>query len=168
MGTENATDCYSQHFDFIHGLLAADWDAGNFSALYRYTFPETVISNRFIHDERDDFKAQLIMALVYGLRYDVSIYRGRLIDISGQPEYGKFLKQMIDIKEEHREFFYDGKYAGTYDEAEKSDTVIANVFESPDGKQLVAIWNPEKTTETVTVCGESYTLGENEFKLIRL
>ncbi len=168
MGTENATDCYSQHFDFIHGLLAADWDAGNFSALYRYTFPETIISNRFLHDERDDFKAQLILALVYGLKYDVSIYRGRLIDISGQPEYGKFLKQMIDIKEEHREFFYEGKYAGTYDEAEKSDTVIANVFESPDGKQLVAIWNPEKTTETVTVCGESYTLGENEFKLIRL
>ncbi len=168
VGTENATDCYSQYFDFIHGLLNADWDTANFTALYRYTFPETIISNRFLHDERDDFKVQLNFALVYGLHYDVSIYRGRLIDISGQPEYGKHLKYLIDIKEQYREFFYEGTYKGFDRSVETPGDVIANVFESPDGKTLLVLWNGGKETQEVVAHGDTYTLEYNDFKLIRL
>ena len=166
VGTENGVDCFSQKFDFIHGLLNADWDNANFANLYRYTFPETIISNRFLHDERDDFKVQLNYTLAFGLRFDVSIYRGRMMDISGQPEYGKHMKYLIDIKEKYREFFYEGRFRGTADDITVPDGVIANRYESPDGKSLVIIWNPEKETVQVDAYGKTYSLGENDFEII--
>jgi len=168
VGTENGVDCFSQKFDFIHGLLNADWDNANFSALYRYTFPETIISNRFLHDERDDFKEQLNFAFTIGLRYDVSIYRGRVMDISGQPEYGKHLKYLLDLKEQYKEFFYDGTYRGPYDDMEKSDKLITSLYESKAGGKLLVIWNPEKEDEKFVVSGESYTIAPNDLKLIEL
>lgn len=112
VGTENTVDIFDPYMDYHHGCDFGNWYAADvYPQLYLNTFPETIITNRFIHDEREDYRLQLNYALVCGYRFDVSIYRGRVTDMSGVPNYAGHVKRLLEYKEKHRRFFYPSGFA---------------------------------------------------------
>jgi hypothetical protein len=116
LGSEAVTDRIAAELDFVHGLggNGTFFGAADFPDLYRHTFPETVVSNRFIHDERNGFREILNYAFVYGLVFDAGIYRCRA-SLSAVPAYAEHLKMLIDLKEQYHRFFCGGVYRSAFD-----------------------------------------------------
>lgn len=111
LGSENTVDLFAPYLDYHHGCDFGNWYAENsFPALFLRTFPETIMTNRFIHDRRTDWKLQLNWAFAMGFRFDVSIYRGRVVGIAGEPEYGEYVKKLIDLRKRWSRFFYGGNF----------------------------------------------------------
>lgn len=112
IGTENTVDIFDPYMDYHHGCDFGNWYAENvYPQLYLNTFPESIITNRFIHDERKDYKLQLNYALVCGYRFDVSIYRGRVLDLDGMQGYARHIKRLLEYKENYHRFFYPSKFS---------------------------------------------------------
>lgn len=120
IGTECINDSVCGKVDYIHGC-----DFGNsyratksaptknhFPQMFRRTFPEIIMTNRFIHDCRAGWKDDLNHAFINGYRFDVALFRCRKIGIGSMPEYGEHLSKILKLKEEYSRFFYDrdGKY----------------------------------------------------------
>jgi len=115
IGTECTNDSVCGKVDYLHGC-----DFGNsyratktsptkshFPQMFRRTFPEIIMTNRFIHDCRTGWKDDLNHAFINGFRYDVALFRCRKIGIGSMPEYGEHLEKIFRLKEEYSRFFYD-------------------------------------------------------------
>lgn len=111
VGTENTVDVFSQFFHYHHGHMSGTWyeDYG-FPEMYRQTFPECIITNRLLHDDRADMKRQLNFAFMIGHRFDVSIYRGHRNLITDLPDYAAYVKKLTDLREQYHDFFYHGTF----------------------------------------------------------
>jgi hypothetical protein len=168
IGTENVLDALAPYFDYCHGCLGTWFDEFNFPSMYRYVFPETIITNRLIHDEKTFYQHHLAFAFVNGLRFDVSVYRGRETDIIAVPNYAEYLSYLLTIKQHYCEFFYDGVFIGDDVSVKKPLHITANLFRSNEGKELLVLWNSGHHDETVEAYSVSYTLAANEFRLILL
>lgn len=141
MGTEIVVDAFTPYFHYYHGLWGSWYDDLSFPPLYRSVFPETIITNRLIHDEKEGFKKHLNFAFVNGLRFDVSVYRGRMMGISGLKEYSSYIKYLLELKDKYHKFFYEGKFTGSIERIAKKYSIWANHFESNDGENLCVFWN---------------------------
>ena len=162
IGTENVLDVMSGCFDFSHGCIYAGYKEYRFPSLFRYTFPEVIVTNRFAHDEKAIFKHELNFAFVNGLRFDVAIYRGRLVDVSAVPNYANHLKELLDLKEEYRKYFYEGRFLGEDTSIEKPRFITANLFEAKDGARMLALWNESDSTYTLAAYGKTFKLLPNQ------
>lgn len=157
LGTENTVDLFDPYIDYHHGCDFGNWYAENaYPQLYLNTFPETVMTNRFIHDERDDYKRQLNYALICGYRFDVSIYRGRVVDISGVPNYANHVKRLIEYKEKYHRFFYPVKFF-MEELPELPDSILMTEYAYED-ERLVLFLNCETEAQSVTWHGKSYEI----------
>lgn len=111
IGTECTVDIYDPYMDYHHGCDYGNWYEYNaFPQLYLNTFPETILTNRRIHDERKDYKLQLNYVLFCGYRFDVCIYRGRFVDMAGCPGYAEKVKELLAFKEKYHRFFYPAHF----------------------------------------------------------
>lgn len=115
VGTECVNDAIIADVDFTHGCdrgagyrssLAANVQT-IFPEMYLRTFPEPIISNRWIHDCRRGWRDDLNHAFIYGMRFDVAIWRCRKVGIAALPEYGAHLAHLLAIKDEYSRFFYN-------------------------------------------------------------
>ena len=88
-----------------------------------------------------------------------------MIGIAGLPDYAEYLKKLLDLKEEYREFFYEGRFLGDDPSLKKPLFITANLFESPDGRRLFVFWNESDANHTVEAYGGAFTLKPNEFVL---
>ena len=165
IGTEWAVDRYACSVDFIHGCGEgfAYIGVNMFPDMFLNTFPECVMSNRFIHDDKDGFEQHLNYAFVFGLVFDVSIYRGRG-SISDCPRYGEYVKKLIDLKEKYHKFFYGGKFISAFD-SKLPSCVFAAVYEC-DNERIIAVCNNNYEEKEFTVCGKKITLSANEVAVI--
>jgi len=154
LGTEHLCDRYLENIDYIHGCMETMmYTPESFPDMYLQTFPEYIISNRNILDEKTGFRDHLNYAFVTGLIFDVSIFRGRRVDISAMPAYGAHLRYLLDWKERYREFFYDGKFSSTFGE-KLPDGVRANRFTHED-RFVVAYWNKNPYPVEATLYGKT-------------
>jgi len=161
LGSENTVDIFAPHLDYNHGCDLGNWYADNsFPQMYRRTFPETIMTNRFIHDCRDDYKSQLNFAFIQGHRFDVSIYRGRVCGIAGEPEYTNYIKKLIDLKEIYKRFFYEGKYVV---DTQLSLPKGVHMCEYVHGNErLFAFWNMNEAPCSVSVSGNDVLLNADD------
>jgi hypothetical protein len=157
LGSENTVDLFAPYLDYHHGCDFGNWYAENsYPQLYLRTFPETVMTNRFIHDCRKDFKLQLNWAFAMGYRFDVSIYRGRVVGVAGEPEYGAYVKKLIGLREQWRRFFYGGTFAAdTVYDLPKS--VLMTEYRA-DGETLLVFVNKTGTPVSFAAGGTPVAL----------
>ena len=59
---------------FSHAQKGLNPHSEQFPALFRYTFPEVIVSNRGVRNAEGGFAKMLRNALVYGIRYDAELY----------------------------------------------------------------------------------------------
>ena len=93
IGSENLTDVFSSRLDYLHGCGNGCWTGPNYYPdLYLATFPDVIITNRMMHDEREDFRRHYNSAFIYGLRFDASVYRCRKVSIAAMPNMTAHLR----------------------------------------------------------------------------
>lgn len=110
VGSEGVVDNLIPLLDFNHGLgFAFQYQDEAFPGLFRTVFPEPVVSNRFIHDERPGWEDQLNFAFAYNLAFDVAIHRGRRT-IDAVPEYAARVARLVGLRREHAAVFDDGAF----------------------------------------------------------
>ena len=138
-GTEWTVDRLTVHMDFIHGCgFAQTYAEDAYPYIFKYAFPEAIISNRFIHDEREDWKQQLNYAFTYGLIFDVSIYRGRAQSIEETPNYAKYVGQLISLRRKYNDYFTAGQI--NIPDVALPDNVHAAEFVL-NNKKIMTVWN---------------------------
>ncbi len=110
-GTEWPTDRLTPRIDFTHGCgPSTAFKSDAFPHIFRYTFPEALITNRMAHDEKAGYVRELNYAFVHGLLFDVALYRCRAKSIEVCPDYAALVGRLVGLREQWRDFFVDGKY----------------------------------------------------------
>lgn len=135
VGSEGMADHLIPHLDFHHGLGFAFQDQEEaFPALFRTVFPEPVISNRFIHDERPGWENQLNYAFTYNLAFDVAIHRGRRT-IDAVPAYGERIKRLVALRREFSSIFENGTF-----ELVRDDSIVTTRYRFEE-ERVDVHWN---------------------------
>ena len=157
VGTETTVDIFDPYMDYHHGCDYGNYyDKTAYPELYLNTFPETIMTNRRIHDERGDYKLQLNYALLCGFRFDVCIYRGRFIDMDGVKGYANHVKKLLDYKEKYHRFFYPSHFL-MEELPPLPDTVLMSEYAYQD-ERLVLLLNPKTEKQTVTFRGKDHEI----------
>lgn len=162
IGTEWVCDRYAEATDYIHGCgNSCNFIPEAYPDLYLNTFPGTICSNRFIHDEREDYKDHLNYAFVSGLIFDVCIFRGRVCGIAGQPNYAAYVKKLLDIKQTYAKYFYHGTFCSLQGQALPAE-IRGSGFKAADGGRIAALWNETDHDLTFPLFGREVTIAANE------
>ncbi|MBR3929861.1 MAG: hypothetical protein IKJ65_12775 [Clostridia bacterium] len=145
-GTEWVIDRMSPHVDFTHGCgCGMTYTKDAYPYLFRYAFPEIITSNRFIHDEKKGWKNHLNYAFVFGLIYDVAIYRCRS-SLENAPGFGEYVKKLVDMRREHLNHFIYGKFDTP--SIDLPDKVWGAEY-SYGGETVLALWNDTEADFTL-------------------
>lgn len=185
VGTECVNDTAICEVDYIHGcdIGAGLRSAGNrpttsvFPQMYRRTFPEPVITNRWIHDCRKGWRDDLNHAFIHGFRYDVAIWRCRKIGIAGLPAYAEHVGKLLALREEYSRFFYDGcvgggaRYVCDTELDVPAGIYYAEYVRPADHERLFALRNGAKEDTpalTFDVCGQTVTLAPGEVACVNV
>ena len=160
IGTEMVNDMCLPYVHYIHGIqVGAVYVPGCFPEMFMRTFPETIQTDRFIHDDRPGTDQALKNAYIHGFRLDVSPWRGRT-DIGKLPELGEKIGALLAEKEKYRRFFYEGRYV--YD---RPDTIPEGVksgcFVNGDEK-IYTLWNDTQNAQSFALCGKEITMKPQE------
>ncbi|MDD6735969.1 MAG: DUF6259 domain-containing protein [Clostridiales bacterium] len=150
-GTEWTIDRISEEVDFVHGCgFGQNFSEDAYPYVFKYTFPDVLISNRFLHDEREGWKRDLNYAFTFGLIFDVSIYRGRAESVNIVPEYAAYVKKLIDFRKKYLEFFTEG--ALNMPSVSIPEGVKAAEYRL-NGKCIMTVWND--SDEAVEMFGKT-------------
>lgn len=124
LGIEWLNDVTAQYADYVHSITGGcsvtnpDWleraqrpRSRSFIEWFRYTFPEVILSDREIRDDRD-VERRVNHAVLKGLRSDVEIYRCRKT-IASAPRYASWLAQVNKLRQTHADLLLEGVYVDT-------------------------------------------------------
>ena len=140
LATEIATDIAASYTQFIHGGLGFSDLAPNseqFPALFRYTFPEVIVSNRGVRNAEGEFAKKLRNCLVYGIRFDAELYVCRRT-IDAAPAYADVIGRCCRKMEKFREFYFDGRFT-MRDTSPLPPGVLRGEFLNKDGTKLLTV-----------------------------
>lgn len=152
-GTEWPSDRISPMIDFTHGCgFAMQYTEDAYPHIFRYAFPEVTVTNRFLHDEQQDWEKHMNYAFVHGLIYDVALYRCRAKSIEVCPNLAACMKRHIDLRKEYLPFFTEGKYDIPRHPLPEKVWGAAYTW---NGKTIQTVWNDS---------GKDYVLPDGEDK----
>ena len=162
IGTEWTCDRFANLVDYIHGCgVGHNYTPDAFPDIYLHTFPGIPASNRFIHDDKPGFRDHLNYAFVYGMIFDVCIYRGRKCGIADLPDYAAHVKYLNDIKETYHDYFYHGKFESLACE-DLPAGIRAAKFVREGGDFIVTYWNTTEQDMDVTLFGKTAAVGAKD------
>ncbi len=139
VGIECTTDIMLPYTDFTHiwGFPEQAWNAGwrergefpktrSAAYLFKAAFPEAIISNRNIRDDRDVIFPVNIMLLL-GSRSDVEVYRCRG-SLRDTPVYREYLRLANAFRARHSALLFDGRFSANRFHAVDNPEVLTNSF----------------------------------------
>ncbi|NLS93749.1 MAG: hypothetical protein GXX96_16435 [Planctomycetaceae bacterium] len=140
LATEIVTDIAASYTQFIHsGLGFADLSpkSEQFPALFRYTFPEVIVSNRGVRNAEGDFAKKLRNALVYGIRYDAELnVCRRTIDTC--PAYAEVIGRCVRKMQKYPAFYFDGRFT-VRDTSPLPGGVVRGEFLDASGTRILTV-----------------------------
>jgi hypothetical protein len=140
---EGIGDAAGQYIDFFQGA-GSGFQPGpeDFPEMFRYTFPEYIVSNRVI--EIEDYY-RLNFAFVYGFRFDFefNFTRGTFKD---SPKLAAYSKRLCEIRKKHADLLLEGRFVDDEGFTIDNPRIVAKAFKNDD-KLAVLVWNPQKNAE---------------------
>lgn len=124
LGIEWLSDVTAQHVDFVHiwGNIAETTldkmenhtkpHSISFQEFYRYTFPQTIVSNREIRTD-EDIERRVNTMLLKGCCSDVEIYRCQ-DTIAETPHYQEYLTQANAFRDKFKDILSYGKFLSDF------------------------------------------------------
>jgi hypothetical protein len=157
---EHNVDVFAQHMDLSQGGTTAP-DPKNLLELYRYTFPELIMTNRNLGHDEENYRQKANYSFIYGLRFDMSIFRccGSLSDI---PEYAAYLKEINDLRARYQEFLLKGRFMDCDGFCLDNPVLVGKAYQSADARVAVALWNPSDCSQCYTINGPGSTAKQGE------
>ena len=169
LATEVVTDIAAAYTQFVHsgppGFTDLNPHSEQFPALFRYTFPEVIVSNRGVRNAEGDFAKMLRNALVYGIRYDAELYVCRRT-LDANPAYADIIGRCCRKMKEYGEFYFDGRFT-VRDTSPLPPGVVRGEFLNKDGTKLLTVLH-NASGKPVTVKGVSYPPGNLSFNITSL
>ncbi|NLO83186.1 MAG: hypothetical protein GX094_09045 [Clostridiales bacterium] len=149
---EHNIDIFAQHMDISQGSTTKP-NPNNLLELYRYTFPELIMTNRECGQDEENYKQLANYSFVYGLRYDMTIFRccGTLSDI---PNYAAYLKHINEIRSKYSDYLLKGRFTDNEGFTLDNTIVVAKSYRAEDGSMAVALWNPSDEPQSFAVQSE--------------
>jgi len=143
---EHNVDIFAQNIDIAEGSSTYPTSDQEFG-MYRYTFPELVMTNRECGHDEEHYRTKANYSLMYGLRFDMSVYRcnGRLSDI---PDYTKYLMELIELINKYEDYLYCGKFIENDGFTVDNKLIRAKAYQRGDGSIAVLAWNTSVSKET--------------------
>lgn len=161
-GTEGVMDRVSVQVDYVHGCgVGMTYTPDAYPYIFRYVFPDIPVSNRYLHDEVKGWENHLNYAFVFGLIFDIGLYRCRAKTIEVCHNYAERVKKIIDLREPYRAFFTDGRFDLP---DEKLPPGVWAAKYTLGEKSILAVWNDG--AEAVVVNGVSAE--KDEIKIIEI
>jgi hypothetical protein len=124
--------------------------------LYRYTFPELIMTNRNVAHDEVNYRENANYSFVYGLRFDMSIYRccGSLSDL---PNYAAYLKELNSLRAQYQDFLLKGRFIDQEGFCLDNAAIVAKGYKAEDGRMAVALWNQSDCCQcyALTATGQS-------------
>jgi len=155
-GVEYVGDATSMRVDFVHtcGFDYKMQSSGkskpefSFVPLFRYAFPEVVVSDRTIRDNTD-VERRMNACLMWGLISDIEIYRCRAT-IDSAPDYKAYMKKINALRDKYRPLILNGMYRDRDLAKVSNDKLYYSTFEN-DSEIAVVITNLLSKPESATV-----------------
>lgn len=146
---EHTIDIFNMNMDIVHGSNNAG-KKDDLVEMYRYTFPEFVVTNRECGQDESDYRNAVNRSVLFGLRFDMTIFRccGMLADI---PAYRDYLKEVNALLDAHKDTLLTGKFRDTDGFSIDNPALRAKSFESDQGRLEVVIWNPTDGKQNCSV-----------------
>lgn len=137
---EHIVDCFNQHMDIVHGSRMYPDSKSNVPDMYRYTFPELVMTNRELGEDEEDMYDNINFTFIYGLAFDMTIYRccGSMADVPG---YAAYMKKIIELRKRYAKYLHYGKFIGDDGFTVDKGSIRAKAYKAADGSVGVALWN---------------------------
>ena len=169
MGIENISDVTAQHVDYIHtcpggaNTVNPDWERKNEKpivlkdfSLFRYVFPELILSNRDIRDEKDMVR-RCNYLLVQNLVSDVEVYRCQR-SIAEIPAYQEYLGKINAFREKHAELLRGARFRSDAEYTCTSSDFYSAGHLTPDGALVIMATQShlEKAKGSFTVPGFTF------------
>ena len=156
-GTEQLADYTAQYCDFVHSV-GVKHGSSNFFELFRYTFPEIIITDRNIRDDTD-IERRVNMTLLKGLVNDIEIYRCRgLIDET--PNYQAYLAKANAIRNRYKDCMMLGTYRDVFGFENSNKKVQAKAFVGEKRMVVVATNEFDKGVLSTNISVPGYRYAE--------
>ncbi|MBQ9428379.1 MAG: hypothetical protein IJU41_02400 [Clostridia bacterium] len=164
LGTEVVTDIAAAYAQFIHGLVNVDFKikSNAFPALFRYTFPEVITTDRGIRAPEGDFAKQLRYALTTGVRLDAELYVCRAA-LDRDEAYAKEIGFYTEKLDRYGEFFYDGTFT-VLDTSALPYYIKRGEFYSADKKRVMRVLY-NASADAGAACGAELAPDEVRFDI---
>lgn len=134
---ENAQDRLHSSVDLAQPCPSPSIDR-HFWELYRYTFPECIVTNREFGLDENRFEEKIRLSLLFGFRFDMSVYRcrGTLNDV---PAYAEGLREACALRDALPDLLFEGLFRDE-DGLSLSSGLVGKVYEGKK-RHGVVIWN---------------------------
>jgi len=140
LGTEVISDIAASYVQFVHGCdYCFTYGPGNtaFPALFRYTFPEVITTNRGVRHSHGDFRKQFKWSLVMGMRMDAELWVCRA-DIDQDPEYAAEVGKYTEYLNRYADYMLHGTFTVTAPEC-FDENVKCGEYIHKDGHKLLRV-----------------------------
>ena len=150
---EFVVDIYSQHMDICQGSLFAPRKEELVPEMFRYTFPEVIMTNRNNALDEENYLDNCNYSFLMNLAFDLSIFRcaGLPSDI---PNYTAYMKELIALRKQYSKYFHYGKFVDRDGFTTDGTALTARSYLDREGNLGVAVWNSTKGTVTQTFTNE--------------
>lgn len=147
---ELATDCYCEYVDIIHSHGTGFWPGPEaFGEMFRYTFPEPVVTNRI--EEQHRRKMYFGYAFSLGLRLDTDTSDAE------EPETAAYLSRLCELYTAGDCLLMDGRFIDTEGFTCDNECVSTHAFLG-EGRLAVTIWNPGDQQQYFRISVPGYVL----------
>lgn len=128
-----------------------------FSEMFRYTFPEIIITDRIIDV---DSISEANWAFLLGMRFDVEL-RGNQKSLKIAPKLANYLKGLSNLRSKLDSYLLQGTFVDNYGFKIDNPLVLAKGFRSKDNRLAVVLWNATSQLQDVFLdMGSSRTFKE--------
>ncbi len=153
---ELATDCYVGYVDIIHSHGIGFWpEPGAFGEMFRYTFPEPIITQR--GGGPYDRRTQLGHAFSLGWRFD-----SNLRDIR-DPALARYLARLVGLYRAHADLLLEGRFVDNEGFLCDNNRVFSHAFVAGN-RMAVTLWNPTDRPQKARVVAPGYRLEKAEWQ----
>ncbi|HML47386.1 MAG TPA: hypothetical protein PKE04_11635, partial [Clostridia bacterium] len=161
--SEHITDVYAAYLDMLHGMgthpdAPGAEEAGaaqpaylSFPALFRYTFPECIVTIR--NGSPRIQPRQLAYGFVYGLRYEMeSRYRSdrNYLREGRTPEWTEHARKIGRLRRDYEDLLLLGRYRDQEGFACNPKLVAARF--AGDKREGIALWNDTDSSQRISLC----------------
>lgn len=139
LATEVLTDIAASFNQFVHGNANVDFSINSkaFPAMFRYTFPEVITTERNIYSSQGDYKRQFKNAITAGVRLDAQLWVCRA-DIGKDPDYAEMIGWYTSTMDKYGEYYYDGKYT-VIDNSPLPNYIKRGEYLNADGSKVLKV-----------------------------